>query len=343
MFTSTRSRNWAYTLSVLPGLLVLFGHWLGSYWVWMNAVFSLGFLAILEYGLGEDLGDQHSDFRDALPKVLLWSHVVLTLAMLGSLAWFLDQEHASWWMSLGAILSTGVACGSGAVVVAHELIHKADRLSKMAGRGLLLMVGNPYFSAHHIRVHHVHVGTQHDCVTARKGESLYRYIPRSIGGQFRQARQAEVAWQLKRMGTAPAVSSHLYQNSLLCLVLLALLWVGNPIWAWAWLAVSALAAILLEYVNYIEHYGLERGQGDRVSAHHSWTSNRTISRFLLFDLSRHADHHMHASKPYHCLDSIPSSPQLPGGYVQLLYLAIRPAKWFKIVDPLLPVAEADSP
>ncbi|MDA0685223.1 MAG: fatty acid desaturase [Bacteroidetes bacterium] len=336
MIPSVRFRNWAYGLSMLPASLVIVGNCSGSVWVWMNVVFSLGILALLESWLGDNANDDHSEFRDTLPKVLLWSHVALTAAMVVSLGYLILYNSPSWIELTGAILSTGLACGSGAVVVAHELIHKADRASKWAGRGLLLIVGNPYFSAHHILVHHVHVGTPEDCVTARKGETLYEYIPRSIIGQYRQARKAEISLQQKKTGRASWRRSHLIQNVIISLVILSLLVLLKPVFALAWLGVSFLAATLLEYVNYIEHYGLERHHSDRVGPFHSWNSNRSISRFLLFDLSRHADHHMHASKPYHCLESGLSSPQLPGGYVQLLYLAIRPTKWFKTVDPLLP-------
>ena len=336
MNPSVRFRNWAYSLSLLPASLVIVGNYSGYVWTWMNVVFSLGILALLENWLGDNSSDDHSEFRDTLPKVLLWSHVALTATMIVSLGYLFLFKSPSWLELTGAILSTGLACGSGAVVVAHELIHKADKASKLAGRGLLLMVGNPYFSAHHILVHHVHVGTHDDCVTALKGETLYRYIPRSIVGQYRQARSAEISLQIKKSGTTPWVRSHLIQNVIICLVFFSLLALWKPVFAMAWLGVSVLSATLLEYVNYIEHYGLERQHSERVGPLHSWNSNRSISRFLLFDLSRHADHHMHASKPYHCLESGLSSPQLPGGYVQLLYLAVRPSKWFKTVDPLLP-------
>lgn len=327
---------------MIPALLVIAGNYSGSVWAWMNVVFSLGVLALLENWLGDNANDDHGEFRDTLPKVLLWSHVALTSAMMVSLGYFILYKSPSWLELTGAILSTGLACGSGAVVVAHELIHKADRASKLAGRGLLLLVGNPYFSAHHILVHHVHVGTQEDCVTARKGETLYQYIPRSIIGQYRQARKAEISFQTKKWGRAPWAQSHLIQNVIICLLVFFFLVLIQPLFAIAWLGVSALAATLLEYVNYIEHYGLERGHSERVGPLHSWNSNRTISRFLLFDLSRHADHHMHASKPYHCLESGLSSPQLPGGYVQLLYLAIWPSKWFETVHKLLPDAKENA-
>ncbi|MGD1892916.1 MAG: fatty acid desaturase, partial [Cyclobacteriaceae bacterium] len=59
----------------------------------------------------------------------------------------------------------------------------------------------------------------------------------------------------------------------------------------AYLVQSVAAFFLLEYVNYIEHYGLERREGERVGKQHAWQSDAVTSRFTLFELSRHADHH----------------------------------------------------
>jgi len=336
MNSSVWKRNAAYALSLVPGAFVLGGLCIGGLATWGNVVFSLGFLAVLESILPDNTRTDHSEFRDWMPRFWLWAHVALTLAMLLALFEYLDRHAWASFSGIGAVVSCGIACGSGAVVVGHELIHKANPIEKGAGRLLLLLCGNPYFSAHHILVHHTHVGTDSDCVTAKKGESVYRYIPRSIGGQFVQAWQVETAMQQKKGERVRLWRSHLAQNCfILVLGALLLAWVSID-GLMAWVGVSLIAALLLEYVNYIEHYGLQRQPGERVGPSHSWNSNRTISRFLLFDLSRHADHHMHASKPYHCLDSGLDSPRLPGGYVQLLYLAFRPQKWFSTVDPLLP-------
>jgi alkane 1-monooxygenase len=92
-----------------------------------------------------------------------------------------------------------------------------------------------------------------------------------------------------------------------------------------------LANFLLEYTNYIEHYGLVRDENERVNETHSWQSDKLTSRFFLIDLSRHSDHHCHASKPYHTLDSYENAPVLPGGYVTAIYLALIPPLWFNVV------------
>jgi hypothetical protein len=38
------------------------------------------------------------------------------------------------------------------------------------------------------------------------------------------------------------------------------------------------------------------------------------SRVLLFEVSRHSDHHIKADKPYQTLDCEPESPVMPTGY-----------------------------
>ena len=73
---------------------------------------------------------------------------------------------------------------------------------------------------------------------------------------------------------------------------------------------AALTGILLlETVNDIEHYGLRRkrtasGNYGRVQHVHSWNSNHLLGRLMLFELTRHSDHHWKASKKYQVLQSL---------------------------------------
>ena len=74
----------------------------------------------------------------------------------------------------------------------------------------------------------------------------------------------------------------------------------------AFLMAAAMGIGLLETVNYIEHYGLLRekdqsGVYESVKHHHSWNSDHPIGRAMLFNLSRHSDHHYNGSKKYQIL------------------------------------------
>ena len=97
--------------------------------------------------------------------------------------------------------------------------------------------------------------------------------------------------------------------------------------------VAAYGIMLLETVNYIEHYGLLRkkkksGRYEVVTVKHSWNSDHTLGRILLFELSRHSDHHHRANKEYQLLDSHVESPQMITGYPGMMILALIPPLWF---------------
>ena len=104
----------------------------------------------------------------------------------------------------------------------------------------------------------------------------------------------------------------------------------------AWLAAGLIGALLLETVNYLEHYGLQRdeirpGVYERVQPRHSWNSNRSFGRILLYELTRHSDHHFLASRKYQTLRHFEESPQLPGGYPGMMLLALLPPLWFHVM------------
>ena len=91
--------------------------------------------------------------------------------------------------------------------------------------------------------------------------------------------------------------------------------------------------LFLESINYIEHYGLlrnklESGRYERVQPHHSWNSNSHIGRIVLYELTRHSDHHFKSAKKYQVLNSHEESPTLPFGYPASILLSFVPPLWF---------------
>ncbi|MEL6845744.1 MAG: fatty acid desaturase, partial [Bacteroidota bacterium] len=88
-------------------------------------------------------------------------------------------------------------------------------------------------------------------------------------------------------------------------------------------------------VNYIEHYGLQRERKEdryeRVQPHHSWNSDHVLGRLLLFELSRHSDHHYLASRKYQILRHHEEAPQMPTGYPGMMVMALVPPIWFWVM------------
>jgi len=101
------------------------------------------------------------------------------------------------------------------------------------------------------------------------------------------------------------------------------------------LAGAAFGALLLETVNYIEHYGLMRkktgNRYERPLPAHSWNSNHPIGRLMLLELSRHSDHHFMANRKYQVLRHFDDSPQMPTGYPGMMLLALIPPLWFRVM------------
>ena len=111
-----------------------------------------------------------------------------------------------------------------------------------------------------------------------------------------------------------------------------------------WLLQSAFAVWLLETVNYVEHYGLQRrmradGRPEPFGAGHAWNTDTLLGNSLLLNLQRHSDHHVHASKPFHALQPV-AAPQLPTGYAGCLLLAAVPPLWFALMHPRLEAGAA---
>lgn len=103
------------------------------------------------------------------------------------------------------------------------------------------------------------------------------------------------------------------------------------------LAAALIGILLLETVNYIEHYGLQRkqladGKYERPLPSHSWNSDHIIGRLMLFELSRHSDHHYMASRKYQVLRHHDDAPQMPTGYPGMMLLSLVPPAWFYVMN-----------
>jgi len=316
-------------------MITLLGNSLGGWWVISNLIFSLIILAVLEFFLPEDKSNEHES-NGKIPDLILYAHFILQILVLSALMLSISHGRITGWQLVFAALSTGVHSGSSSIIVAHEMIHRKATLWQIPGRILLLSAGNIYFYIEHLRVHHKWVGTPKDAATARHGESVYTFFFRSVTGQIRSAWNLEKERLRQKGSLLFDPRNYVFFSVIVISLVLVTIYLFIGIHAVCVMAGQFIVAnFLLEYTNYIEHYGLERKGEERVNAELSWQSDKVLSRFLLIDLSRHSDHHFYASKPYHILDSHKESPVLPAGYASCIYLAMIPSVWFRRIHPLL--------
>lgn len=242
---------------------------------------------------------------------------------------------------IGRVLAMGLMCGVIGINVGHELGHRNNRRDEFLGELLLLTALNTHFLPYHNAGHHYNVATPDDAATARKNELIYVFWIRSHFSSYIQA------WQLenKRMISESRSWFH-YQNRMVIYTLCSLLLLGGIYYFLGLFALlcfvgaAVFGITLLETVNYIEHYGLlrkknEHGRYERVKRIHSWNSDHSIGKMMLFNLSRHSDHHYNGSKHYQLLKSLPESPQMPTGYPGMMLLALCPPLWFRFMNTKL--------
>ncbi len=230
---------------------------------------------------------------------------------------------------IACVLMMGTILGVNGINIGHELGHKTDhKVKQLLAHVLLLTALQNHFITYHNSAHHRDVATPNDLTSAKEGDIFYWFAIRSqIGGYFK-------TWKLESQNLQKQGKSQLY-NPMLFYALLSLVFLFviffffGSYTMFIYLITSVYGISVLEAQNYFSHYGLRRkkkenGRYERVKPEHSWNSDHIIGRVLLFELTRHSDHHHSGAKPYQILESKENSPTLPYGYPTMLMLSYFP-------------------
>jgi alkane 1-monooxygenase len=243
---------------------------------------------------------------------------------------------------IGTILSLGIVLGSNGINVGHELGHREKLSERILGKLLLIPSHYTHFFIEHNHGHHLHVATPEDPSTARYNQNLYVFWIQTVTGTYAKA------WKIqKKLNEVNNVSFLSLKNDMFWFTLIQISYVVSIyfIFGKLGLMVSIFAGIvgflLLETINYIEHYGLMRkqtasGRFERVTEKHSWNSNHILGRIILYELTRHSDHHYKSQKKYQILEYHDESPQMPYGYPTSMVLSFFPPLWFRIMNNRIP-------
>lgn len=267
-------------------------------------------------------------------RLLPWLYIAAQLAVTLWAAIQVADPRTPGLEALGLTVSTGLTAGVFGILAAHEMVHSRSGLERAWGLSLLASVGYMHFRIAHIHGHHRRAATPEDPATARRGESAYAFLVRTVIGQAGEAWAFEAA-RLKLRGRGPfSLRNRMVVYLLVEATLAAAAGVLGGWRALAFLASqAALAVVLLELFNYIAHYGLMRRPGERLGPRHSWNAARRMNNAALFNMGRHSDHHRHPARPYQRLDADPGAPQLPAGYAGAILMALVPPLWRRVMDP----------
>ncbi|MFT5750923.1 MAG: alkane 1-monooxygenase [Flavobacteriales bacterium] len=333
----------AYTIPVCA----IIGLYFGDLWSYLTPVYAFVMVPLLEVLLPVDRVNLSKDEKSS-KKNLHWTDFLLYLnvgivfgIVYGTLSTLTTSNMATYEI-VGLIFSCGIVIGSNGINVAHELGHRKTTAEKLLGKLLLLPALYMHFFIEHNFGHHLNAATPEDPATAKYNQTLYAFWLSSIFKQYTNAWtiQIDLLKQEKK-------SFFSLKNDMLWYHLIQAAYLGTAYWFYDWLGLTIVffAAVsgflLLETINYIEHYGLRRkklasGRYERVCEVHSWNSNHVFGRIMLYELTRHSDHHYRANKKFQLLDYHDESPQLPYGYPTSMVISMFPPLWFKIMNKHVP-------
>jgi len=314
-------------------------------WTWSAVILAFVILPSIELFItmstdnfteDEEKSRLSNSFFDAL--------LYINLPLIFGLLWLYFSQITNATLStnelVGMTLSVGVVLGAG-INVAHELGHKSGRLEQTVSKLILLPNLYMHFIIEHNRGHHVNIATPEDPATSRKGEMVYTFWLRSSILGYINAWKLE-SKRLNRIGKFTfSINNEMIQFQLIQLAYLAIIFYffGGVAVLFA-IAAATVGFLLLETINYIEHYGLVRtkldnGRYERVDMRHSWNSNHELGRIMLYELTRHSDHHFKANRKYQVLRHHDESPQLPLGYPGSMLMSFIPPLWFAVMNKKL--------
>lgn len=343
-----------HVMGLLTALFLVMG---GTYLI-IGLTFSIFTFVVGDLLLGNDKSSPEYS-HPAVLTLQLWLALPLLILIVFALLWqvapydlfgfglWLDnmfklnlldtRGNANWFEVLSGVLLTGFYIGMIGTITAHELVHRTrDKISLCIGRWLLAFSFDSSFSIEHVYGHHRYVSTSIDPATAPRGRNVYQHVALSTYKGNISAWQIEKARLLKLNIQFWSIHNKLLRGYCMSLVLLYLsYYLAGSTGLWVFIGAGLWGKTLLEVVNYMEHYGLVRDPKTPVQPRHSWNTNKRVSSWAMFNLTRHSHHHAKGILPFHKLKPMSDSPEMVSGYLGTILLTFIPPLWYKVMTPKL--------
>ena len=342
----------------LLAVFALFCLLAGEYWVVFGYIGFVSFFVLGDALFGDDFSTP--DYR--FPQILtatLWLALPISLVIIAAGLWLVSDATSlwgieQWYAQVGidiidakantiplqlvfAVLFCGFLVSGIGTVTAHELIHRVGSpVSVSLGRWIMALSFDANFSIEHVYGHHRYVATSHDPATAPRGRNVYHHIIASSIGCYRSSWQIETQRLERKSQSIISWHNQCLRGYAMSLVWMALAYaIAGVAGVLFFIGVGIVGKSMLEIVNYMEHYGIVRDPKQRVMPRHSWNTNKRVSCWTMFNLSRHSHHHAQGSVRFENLKPMPEAPTMVTGYMATLFLTLVPPLWFKLMAPKL--------
>jgi alkane 1-monooxygenase len=311
--------------------------------IWIPLMIAWGFIPLMELIIKPDpknmsAAEEELVKTDKVYDIMLYLIVVLQFVALYMFLQSIKTDDLSWVDTAGRIWVMGMLCGTFGINAGHELGHRVNKFEQTLAKMLLLTSLYMHFFIEHNKGHHKNVATPQDPSSARYGEWVYTFYFRTVFFSYLSAWHIANTDAQKKGRAAFSIYNEMLLFHIIQAVFIAIIFFAfSPLATLYFLIAALIGILLLETVNYIEHYGLQRKQTDtgsyeRTMPVHSWNSNHVIGRLMLFELSRHSDHHYLASRKYQVLRHHDEAPQMPTGYPGMMMLSLVPPAWFFVMN-----------
>ena len=278
---------------------------------------------LLDLIAGANHDNTHSDLgwtaKAPEYRTLVRALAVKVLLLKGAMFYLLFSQDFNAADALALAFLTGQTAAAYGIVVAHELVHRKSRIDQFLAEMVMVSVQYPQFCIEHVYGHHKHMATRLDPATARFGQSIYAFLPRTLAGGLVSAWGYEVR-RLHKQGRGWLSVRNRMLRYLVEVIALngAVYYFLGVLGVAALLLQSAVAVISFEVINYMQHYGLERKENapgifESPSAAHSWSTESRFSNTYWLNLGRHSDHHSAVGREFQVLRHLPEEPTLPAG------------------------------
>jgi len=334
-----------YLMSYSIALLAFIGISIGGFYNYLAVIFTFIFIPLLEI-LVKKSDEKYSEeekknrLLDPFFDLLLYLNIPIVFGI-----FFFSIDKLAFTSSLsdivGIILSASIVMATNGINVGHELGHRKSIIARTCSKLLYLPSQYMHFYIEHNFGHHINVATPEDPATARYKQTLYSFWITSVIRTYISAWKIQLRLLRVSKKSFLSIKNDMIFYTLFQILFLLFIYYNFGLYLTILsLVMSVVSFLFLETINYVEHYGLLRkkelsGRYERVKPHHSWNSNHTIGRIVLYELTRHSDHHFKSSKKYQVLESLEDCPHLPYGYPTSILLSLIPPVWFRIMNPLV--------
>ncbi|NAS31600.1 alkane 1-monooxygenase [Flavobacteriaceae bacterium R38] len=336
-----------YLLAYSIPIIAIISLYLRGVFVFLTPFYVFVIIPVLDLLLPQDASNLTTEqseekIKQSIFDWMLYMNVFVVFGILIYTLINISSNNYSNYELIGLAISTGIVLGANGINVAHELGHRSSKIEQFLAKLLLLPSLYMHFYIEHNYGHHLNAATKEDPATARYNQSVYSFWFSSVTRQYLSAWKIQNKLLKKNNTSAFSLKNDMLWYLFIQIVYLMMTFIAfGSIGLLFAISCAIVGFLLLESINYIEHYGLIRnklpsGRYERVQEIHSWNSNHLMGRVVLYELTRHSDHHYKSNKKYQLLDYHDISPQMPYGYPTSMVMSLIPPLWFRIMNKHIP-------